>query len=107
MFSYQSFQYLTIELTILFFLSFFFFNPASQENPESGKREVDDERARDKSGDVSESPGMQTAGHKRTVSDPELAAQEPSSESSPQSNALLDSGDQDDTDRDLDIASDT
>lgn len=88
----------------------FFLNPASQENPQSGKREVDDESARDKSGDMSESCGIQTAEHKHNVPNSELAPLgccAASSASSHQANALLDSDGRDDTDLDLDIASDT
>lgn len=88
----------------------FFFNPASQENPQSGKREVDDESARDKSGDMSEPCGTQTAEHKHTMPNAELASLgccAASSESSHQAIALLGSDGQDDTDLDLDIASET
>lgn len=87
-----------------------FLYPAFQENPQNGKGEVDEESARDKSGDMSESCAIQTAEHKHTVPNSELAPLvccAASSASLHQANALLDSDGQDDTDLDLDVASDT
>lgn len=82
-----------------------------QENPQGGKREVEDDSTRrsNKGNDMTEPSGIQSPEHRHTVPASELASTGRCvrSVSAQQSHTELDSDVSDDTDQDLDIEDDT